>query len=246
MKTIVITGGSRGIGASITKQMLTEGFRVICLSRTSGILDLTTPNLVHISVDLENGRDRAIALDEISKDQNIYAVVNNCSGPEPKSFEASKTDDYKSSFEKHLFASDDLVRCCLPSLKAAGGKIINIVSVTAKVPLPKMIASNLLRGSILNWAKTLSLELAEYGITTNNVLPGYTLTERLDEVIKASAKNLKKSEAEIKNNLISQIPLKRFASPDEIANVVNFLLSPEAAYINGASIPVDGGWSPCN
>jgi len=145
-----------------------------------------------------------------------------------------------------LFSSDELVKAILPQLKRnGGGRIVNIISVTARIPLENMGVSNTLRGAMLNWSKTLSKELGKFNITVNNVLPGYTETERLLEVIAGVSAKQRISTDDYSKILISQIPLGRFGRPEEIGAVASFLLSDEASFVTGISIPVDGGWTPC-
>ena len=125
--------------------------------------------------------------------------------------------------------------------KEGFGRIINIISTSVKAPIPGLGVSNTIRAAVANWAKTLSIELGAYGITVNNVLPGYTDTERLHEIFK---KKSKASGTDIESIIIeaqTQIPLKRFANPEETAKAICFLASPDADYINGVNLPVDGG-----
>lgn len=173
-------------------------------------------------------------------------VFNNSSGPATGSIEESCNEDYLKAFESHLFTSNEIVQAVTPQMKKnGGGRVVNIISVTARIPLENMVVSNTLRGAMLNWSKTLSKEMAKHNITVNNVLPGYTLTERLEEVISGVSSNLNITKDEYANKIISQIPMGRFGKPEEIGAVVAFLLSDEASFITGASIPVDGGWTPC-
>jgi 3-oxoacyl-[acyl-carrier protein] reductase len=127
-------------------------------------------------------------------------------------------------------------------MKSEGyGRIINIVSTSVKLPLPNLGVSNTIRGAVANWAKTLANELGKFGITVNNVLPGATATGRLETIIGNKSKASGKTTEEIEEEMKSEIPLNRFAKPEEIANAVAFLASPAAAYINGINVPVDGG-----
>jgi 3-oxoacyl-[acyl-carrier protein] reductase len=125
--------------------------------------------------------------------------------------------------------------------EASYGRIINIISTSVKVPLRGLGVSNTTRGAVANWAKTLSFELGPFGITVNNVLPGTTMTGRLDSIIKSRAEKSGKSYEEIKNEMIAEVPVGRISEPEEVAVAVAFLASPAAGYINGINVPVDGG-----
>jgi 3-oxoacyl-[acyl-carrier protein] reductase len=127
-------------------------------------------------------------------------------------------------------------------MKAAHyGRIINIISTSVKVPLKGLGVSNTIRGAVASWAKTMSIEVAPFGITVNNVLPGATATGRLQAIIENKSNKLQTSKEAVSEEMLAEIPAKRFGTPEEIANVVAFLASPAASYVNGTSIPVDGG-----
>lgn len=248
MKTVLVCGGSKGIGAATTKKLLKDGFKVICLSRTIGELEEFKRNdsFQFINVDLSSKSERRRAIESIDSIENIWGVVNNSAGPGTGAIENCVEMDYISSFESHLFSANDFVKFAIPKMHKNGeGRIVNIISVTAKVPLENMAVSNTLRGAMVNWSKTLSKELARFNIKVNNVLPGYTQTQRLLEVIQSAASSKNITSLDYEKKLLEQIPLKRFGHPEEIGNVVSFLMSADASYINGASIPVDGGWTVC-
>jgi 3-oxoacyl-[acyl-carrier protein] reductase len=121
------------------------------------------------------------------------------------------------------------------------GRIINVISTSVKEPIPGLGVSNTIRNAVANWAKTLAGELGEYGITVNNVLPGFTDTARLDQIIKMKAQRENMSEKDMAELMKSYVPAKRFAKPEETAAAITFLASESAAYINGINLPVDGG-----
>lgn len=130
----------------------------------------------------------------------------------------------------------------MDSMKEAGfGRIINIISTSVKVPLKNLGVSNTIRGAVASWAKTMANELGQFNITVNNVLPGATRTNRLKNIIEKSAEKTKLAESVLEEQMIQEIPARRFGEPEEIAAMVAFLASPAAAYVNGTSIPVDGG-----
>jgi 3-oxoacyl-[acyl-carrier protein] reductase len=228
--------------------MLQAGNKVICVSRTKGFLSdsiLSDKNFEIKLCDLSSLSERHKLISDISQLEDVWGLVNNSSGPLTSLAENASRGEYLKALETHLFASDELVKAILPSLKKnTGGRIVNIVSVTARIPLENLIVSNTIRGAMLNWSKTLSKELGQYNITVNNVLPGYTETERLTEVIDGVSTKMGIAKNDYSKKLIDQIPLGRFGRPEEISSVISFLLSEKASFVNGASIPVDGGWTP--
>jgi 3-oxoacyl-[acyl-carrier protein] reductase len=125
------------------------------------------------------------------------------------------------------------------------GRIINVISTSVKQPLKGLGVSNTIRAAVANWAKTLSLEVAPFGVTVNNVLPGATSTSRLSTLLENKASKTGKSVNELELEMISEIPMGRFATPDEIASAIAFLASPAASYITGINVPVDGGRTGC-
>jgi 3-oxoacyl-[acyl-carrier protein] reductase len=125
--------------------------------------------------------------------------------------------------------------------KEGYGRIVNIISTSVKIPLPNLGVSNTIRGAVASWAKTMANELGQFNITVNNVLPGATKTKRLESIISNNAGKKNVPVDEVEKEMMKEIPMKRFAEPQELANVVAFLASPAASYVNGVSIPVDGG-----
>jgi 3-oxoacyl-[acyl-carrier protein] reductase len=154
----------------------------------------------------------------------------------------STVDALRQAFENHILVAQRLMSAIVPYMEQSGyGRIINIVSTSVKQPIEGLGVSNTIRGAMSSWSKTLATELAPHGITVNNVLPGATQTERLESIIERNAFASGRSRAEVADQMVAEIPMRRFADPSEIANAVAFLASPAASYITGTSILVDGG-----
>ena len=172
----------------------------------------------------------------------VQILVNNTGGPPGGPANAAAPDEFRRAFEQHVIAAQTLVQALLPSMKASGyGRIVNVISTSVKEPIRNLGVSNTIRGATASWAKTLAGELGGFGITVNNVLPGYTQTQRLDQILAERTRATGKSAAEIESAMLASVPAGRFAKASEIAAVIAFLASPAAAYVNGVNVPVDGG-----
>ncbi len=249
-KWALVGGSSKGIGLAVAQELSRLGASVILTGRDETALmaakaTLAGPNET-VVVDFQSNSSIDKLLAGITeKGRTINILVNNAGGPPSGSFMESRADAMIQALNTHLFAMDQMSRALAPGMRSSGyGRIVNIVSVTARVPLKNMILSNTVRGAVLNWSKTVSLELAPYGITVNNILPGYTRTQRAIDLWQSLSKNQGCSPEDIEKNWKSQVPMGRLAEPEEIANVVAFLCSPAASFVTGISMPVDGGWTP--
>ena len=249
-KTALVGGGSKGIGLASARELALLGANVILLARSEAQLAAAAETLdtsrgqIHsfLSVDYSD----TASLDTIIKarlaHQNVHILVNNTGGPPAGAAHIATPEAYLDAFRNHLICNQLLVQVVLEGMKKEGyGRIINVISTSVKQPLDNLGVSNTIRGAVASWAKTLANELGQFGITVNNVLPGATLTERLHQIIAKDAALHSQSEAEVARQMQSAIPLRRFASPEEIGAAVAFLASPAAAYINGINLPVDGG-----
>jgi len=250
-KTALVCGASQGMGLSTALMLAEHGATIIGVARNLSRLEnaLSTISNKHCFSadfsDLNSVRQLISKLEELDLKPEI--LVNNSGGPSPSKAMSASPEDYLSAYTQHLVASSLLAQALIPSMQSKGyGRIINIVSVSARVPSDNLASSNAVRGAMLNWAKTLANEIAASGITVNNILPGYTETERLTEVINARADQAQASTTDVRNKLLSKIPMHRFAKPEEIAAAVLFLASPAASYITGTSLAVDGGYIPCS
>ena len=173
---------------------------------------------------------------------NFHILVNNTGGPAGGPVFNAQLDEFERAFTQHLKCNHVLVQALVPFMKEAGyGRIINVISTSVKQPLDGLGVSNTIRGAVANWSKTLANELGQFNITVNNVLPGATGTERLNEIIKNKAAKTGLSTDEVSKNMMNASPAKRFAKPEEIANAIVFLASERASFINGINVPVDGG-----
>ncbi|MGH8475668.1 MAG: SDR family oxidoreductase, partial [Methylococcales bacterium] len=246
---------SQGIGRAIARKFAESGAEVVLLAR-----DRVALNAVLSQLQQADGRRHSfIAADFADPDSlkqrlaerlpdtgPIHILINNTGGPPGGAIQSAKTDEFLDAFSKHLLCNQILTQAVLEGMKrAAFGRIINIISISVREPLAGLGVSNTVRGAVASWSKTLAGELAAFGITVNNILPGYTETTRLTSIIERKARELNKSFDQIADELKKSIPLGRFANPEEIANAAQFLASDLAAYITGVNLPVDGGRLSC-
>lgn len=252
-KSALVCGASEGIGASIAIQLAKSGADVAIAARNEDKMrKLISDNelddkIIYIPVDLQNSYKAVADIKDFfggSIDMDI--LVNNTGGPAPGSAFDAKPADFLEAFERHLFASSLLTKEVVPYMKSNNyGRIINIISVSVKQPIDNLGVSNTLRGAMAAWAKTLSKELGGFGITVNNLLPGQTKTARLDALISNTALKNGKSIEETENELLSKIPAGRFGLAEEFGYAAAFLASDKAGFINGVSLPLDGGFLSC-
>jgi 3-oxoacyl-[acyl-carrier protein] reductase len=189
---------------------------------------------------------RNIVNNYIQVNGGAHILINNTGGPPAGKISDAKTVEFLQAFNNHLICNHILAEAVLPFMKQEKfGRIINIISTSVKQPLKGLGVSNTIRAAVANWAKTLSLEVAAFGITVNNVLPGATSTARLQGIITNKSEKLNTSTETITKEMLEEIPAGRFAESEEIAAAVAFLASPAAAYINGINLPVDGGRTGC-
>lgn len=249
-KRAVVGGSTQGIGKASAIELAQLGATVTLLSRNEEklravLMELPTPaNQTHdyLVADFNNPDQLKSAIQLFTKTNAVHILVNNTGGPPAGPAIDAAPEDFIRAFTSHLICNQILVQAAVGSMKqAAFGRIINIISTSVKVPLKGLGVSNTTRGAVANWAKTLSVELAPFGITVNNVLPGTTMTGRLDSLIKSKAEKSGKTYEEIKNEMIAEVPAGRISEPNEVAAAVAFLATPAAGYINGINVPVDGG-----
>lgn len=249
-KNALVGGSSRGIGKATAIALAKLGANVTLLARNAEMLGTVLRELDHskgqehhfIAVDYANLDDLRKHIHTLSLTQAIHILVNNTGGPKGGAILDATPEAFNQAFNNHLLCNQVLTQLLVPRMVEEGyGRIINIISISVKEPIAGLGVSNTTRWAVASWAKTMAMELGPLGITINNVLPGFTATERLFEVIQNSAELAGIPSSEMENRFKSQVPLQRFASPEEVANAVAFLAAPAAAYINGVNLPVDGG-----
>ena len=245
-KTAIICGSTQGIGLASAQALAQLGATCTLIARNETSLKEAIKTLdasggqVHkyLVADFSN----PASVTEAIKGQEAHILVNNTGGPPAGPITDASTDAFLAAFNQHLICNHILASALTPGMKQAGyGRIINMISTSVKIPLKGLGVSNTIRGAVASWAKTMANELGQFGITVNNVLPGATATGRLDAIIKGKASKTGHAEDEVTEEMLAEIPARRFAQPEEIAALVAFLASPAAGYINGTSIPVDGG-----
>ncbi len=246
----LVCGGSRGIGQACARMLAELGARVTVAARTGQTLAETVDTLAHpghghgyLVADFSATDSLLATLEEFARRAGPIAIlVNNSGGPPAGPAHAARPEDFVAAFRQHLVGNHVAVQALLPGMKAGGyGRVINIISTSVKEPIEGLGVSNTIRGAVASWAKTLAAELGPFGITVNNVLPGFTRTERLAALFASRAGKQSRPVTEIEDAARRGVPLGRFAEPDEIAAAVAFLASPAASYINGINLPVDGG-----
>ncbi len=249
-KYALVGGGSKGIGNASAKQLAKLGANVILIARSkesleSAVKDLPSDNAQHHSFivgDFSKPESICEDLKALLEKHSIHIFVNNTGGPAGGPIIEASKSAFASAFHQHIVAAQLIASTLLPSMKKSGyGRVINIISTSVKEPIAGLGVSNTIRAAMGNWAKTWSQEVGTYGITVNNVLPGYTLTDRLDNIIQKKAKRNNTSPDDITIQMKRNVPLRRFGEAGEIGAAVAFLASPAASYINGINLPVDGG-----
>lgn len=251
-KTALVCGSSEGIGKAIALQFAEMGANVILMARNDELLKKNLKllkkneiqNHTYIQADF-NYPEKVIekVSNYLNSKQSIQILVNNTGGPSAGKLTDSSPEDLTQAFNQHIITAQLLTTKLLPCMiKSNFGRIINIISVGVKQPIDNLGVSNTIRGAMASWAKTLSREVAQSGITVNNLLPGYTATNRLNSLFEINSSRLGISLDEYSKGIKQQIPVGRFAKPEELAYAAGFLVSDYASYINGVNLPVDGGF----
>jgi len=247
-KNAIVCGSTQGIGEASAIELAKLGANITLIARNeSKLLDVLN------ELDKSEGQTHSFVCVDFSNTEKLkeeikllkgtyHILVNNTGGPSAGPIADANTQSFEDAFRMHLINNQILVQKVVQGMKQEGfGRIVNIISTSVKAPIPGLGVSNTIRAAVANWAKTLSIEVGVYGITVNNVLPGFTNTNRLKSLIAKKAEVQGKSEEEIASAMKSVVPARRFGEANEVANAVAFLCSPAASYINGINVPVDGG-----
>lgn len=250
-KRSIVSGSSQGIGRAIAIELAALGASVTLLARNDEALAKVQNELasakgqVHsrLVVDFSSPDDLRKKILALTKNEPpFHILINNTGGPKGGSILDAEESEFTAAFSNHLLCNHLLAQAVIPGMKREGyGRIINIISTSVKEPIPGLGVSNTIRAAVASWAKTLSREVAPFGITVNNILPGATTTTRLSSLIEIKAKSSGISSEEVEKEMLSKIPAARFGDPSEIASAAAFLASPAASYITGVSLTVDGG-----
>jgi 3-oxoacyl-[acyl-carrier protein] reductase len=251
----IVCGASKGMGMATAGELARLGAEVTVLARREGALEQ-----VRRALDVTKGQKHQVLAEDVLNLEALKAkmeahikaqgpfhiLVNNTGGPPAAPALEAGVEDFMRVYSQHLLASHILTQAVVPGMKAEKyGRIINVISTSVKQPIKGLGVSNTVRGAVASWAKTLAGELGPFGITVNNVLPGPIDTDRMKEIIEGKARKNGKTVEEIAAREKAEVPLGRFGRPEEVAQVIAFLASPAASYINGINLPVDGGRTAC-
>jgi 3-oxoacyl-[acyl-carrier protein] reductase len=242
-RVALVLASSKGLGKAVAIELAKEGAKVILCGTDAKALSATETEIRSISganvcsfvCDITDEVQRKRLVEQsVNAFGEIEILITNTGGPAAGPFEQFKLEDWKYLYNLLFLSAVDIIQQVLPGMKSKGfGRILTITSVAVKQPADNLISSNAVRTSLLGLVKSLSNEVAGYGITVNNLLPGYTNTNRLENLIEKNPEVNKVKEA---------IPMKRFGAPSEFAAAAAFLVSDRASYITGQSLAVDGGW----
>lgn len=249
-KKALVGGSSKGIGLAVAKQLAASGASVCLMARDESKMKEIIKNLpsekgqahCFLQVDFSDFSSFKLKLEVFFKENKIDILVNNTQGPPSGNSLSKSIQDYQTSFDllfKNIVYTTSLA---MKNMKSQGwGRIINIASISVREPLNYLVLSNTMRAAVVTWGKSLSYDVAQYGITVNSILTGYFDTERITQLNSAKAKSMNISESQVLSAMKEMVPLNRLGKPEEYGYLVSFLASNKAAYITGTSIPIDGG-----
>jgi 3-oxoacyl-[acyl-carrier protein] reductase len=250
-KVALVSASSKGLGRAVAEELAAEGAHLVMCARGKEALDKTAESIrqttgvkvVAVAADVSNPADAArvgkAALNEFGK---VDILVTNSGGPPSGPFENLTAEMWDAATTLLLKSAVELTRAVLPGMKERRwGRILNVTSIAAKQPIEGLMLSNSLRAAVIGFARTLATEVAPFNVTVNNLLPGYTRTDRVQELARAAGRK-GGSSTDIISRWEKEIPMGRLGEPREFAALAAFLASERASYITGSSIAVDGGW----
>ena len=249
-KNAIVCGSTQGIGLAIAEELALLGANCTLVARNEEALKTAVHSLDialrqqhgYLVADFSNPEQVKNVITTHVSITPVHILINNTGGPPGGPITEASEEAFINTFNQHLICNHILAKACIPSMKKEGyGRIINIISTSVRIPLKNLGVSNTIRGAVASWAKTMSNELGQFNITVNNVLPGFTATQRLSTLVENIAKKGNTVVDIVEKNMMEEVPMKRFADASEVAAVAAFLASPAASYVNGVSIPVDGG-----
>lgn len=251
-RVAVVAGSSRGLGRAIADALAVEGAAVVVNGRDAAglervraeIADATGARVEAIAGDLTDpARAAALVTEAIARLGRVDILVTNTGGPPAGPFESHSAEAWRQAVAQNLDSVVNLVRAALPGMKQRRwGRIVNVTSITVKQPVENLILSNSIRAAVTGFAKTVANEAAPFGVTINNVLPGFTRTERLVHLAEDIAARKGGTVSDAYAGWEKEIPMGRLGEPRELGAVAAFLCSEQASYVTGQSVAVDGGW----
>ena len=251
-RVALVAAASKGIGYAAAHALAAEGVRVFLCSRDEAraqeaaakISSETGTPCTGLRADVTNDEEVTRFVRTAQEEAGrVDICVTNAGGAPSSTFATTDLEMYRQAFELNALSAIRLAQLTVPAMREQRwGRIINITSISVKQPIDGLLLSNTVRAGLTGWAKTLSNEVAAEGVTVNNIAPGYTLTERQDELAVSRGLAMGKSKEELFALWASQIPMRRLARAEEIGDAVTFLASERASYITGVTLQVDGGW----
>lgn len=251
-RVAVVCGSSQGLGRAVAEALAEEGARVVVNSRSpeklaatrKAIADATGAEVEAVAANLTDPQAVTALIEGAEKAfGQVDILVTNTGGPPSGPFESHTAEVWREAIERNFESVVNLVRATLPGMKERGwGRILNVTSISVKQPVAGLILSNSIRAGVTGFARTIANEAAPFGVTVNNILPGFTRTERLVDLAEAISKREGGNVEDAYAGWESEIPMGRVGEPHEFAALAAFLCSEKASYITGQSVAVDGGW----